>query len=211
MRRITFGLMLLVLTGCTKSLSPDLVSQYQARALYTCCNMHYESTDISDANYYVGTMLPLGTRVQVEAALRGGATINADGRKLNLYHRYGTQQESFQQYLDKILVPEDPKAKLASYPQAVQAAIKDGRVEVGMTREQVVLSLGYPPTHRTPSTMANDWTYWYNRFVTYRVQFDDTGRVAAVIGSSAPTRNQPVKEEPAPAVKPAAKPAKKGR
>lgn len=210
MKRILLGLTPLALAACTKSLSPDLVSQYQARTLYTCCNMHHESTDISDANYYVGAMIPLGTPVRLVSALRGGVAIEADGRKLNLYHSYGTAQESFQQYLDKILVSEDPKVKLAAYPQAVQAAIKDGRVEVGMTREQVLLSLGYPPTHRTPSTMANDWTYWYNRFVTYRVQFDDTGRVASIMGSSAPTTNRPIQEQPAP-VKPVAKPAKKAR
>jgi outer membrane protein assembly factor BamE (lipoprotein component of BamABCDE complex) len=209
MKRITAGLMMLALAGCTTSMSPEVLSQYQSRTLYTCCNIHHEGTDINDANYYVGTMIPLGSPVRVEAAGRSGVTISVDGQRLNLYHSYGTQQESFQQYLDKILVPDDPQAKVATYPQSAQAAIKDGRVEVGMTREQVLLSLGYPPTHRTASTSANEWTYWYNRYVTYRVQFDDSGRVSGFVGTNVPTRNQPIKEDPKPVAKPAAKPAKK--
>jgi len=209
MKRIAAGLMLLMLGACSRSLSPQLLSQYQGRTLYTCCNMHYENPDVTDANYYLGSLLPLGSPAQVEAATRTGVTINVNGQRLTLYHNYGTEQESFQQYLDKILVADDPKLKVAGYSSAVQQAIKESRAEVGMTKEQVILSLGYPPTHRTPSTSANDWTYWYNRWVTYRVVFDESGRVSSIVGTNAPTHNQPIKDEPKPAAKPAAKPARK--
>ena len=77
-----------------------------------------------------------------------------------------------------------------------------------MTREQVILSLGYPATHRTASISAPEWTYWYNRWVTYKVEFDDKGVVANVVGRPAPTHDQPI--QPDPVGKPAAKaPSKK--
>ncbi len=53
------------------------------------------------------------------------------------------------------------------------------------------MSLGYPPTHRTASTDANTWIYWYNRWVTYQVQFDAKGVVSNIMGN-APTRNEPI-------------------
>jgi hypothetical protein len=56
----------------------------------------------------------------------------------------------------------------------------------------VLMSLGYPPTHRTPSLEAWAWTYWYNRWVTYQVNFGADGRVTSVVGSNAPTRAEPI-------------------
>ena len=57
-----------------------------------------------------------------------------------------------------------------------------------MTREQVLLSLGYPATDRTPSLQDREWTYWYNqRGDRYKVAFDEAGKVSDVIGRPAPT------------------------
>ncbi len=153
-------------------------------------------------------MIPLGTPVHVVGASRSGIIFTADGTKLTLSQVYGREQESFQKYIDKVLVTDDPKGRVASFSRAVQDAIREGRVERNMTKEQVILSLGYPPTHRTASTTANEWTYWYNRWVTYKVEFDDTGRVSSVVGRPAPTQDQPI---PVETPKPAAAPLKKRR
>jgi len=201
----------MVVAGCRAALTPQALQTYQSRTLYTCCNIHYESGDINDANYYVGTTLPAGTGAHVDGAGRDSITFSAGGVQLTLAHKYGTDQESFQQYIDKVLVAEDPKARLATYPRAVQDAVREGRVEKGMTREQVLLSLGYPPTHRTPSLTLPEWTYWYNRWVTYKVQFDADGRVSNVIGRPAPTQDQPIPVATAAPAAPARPPASKKR
>src|SRR5262245_21650436 len=206
MRRIVVVVAVATIVGCTPALSPEVLKTYQDRTLYTCCNLHQQGGAVSDANYYDGAVVSLGSTVHVESAARSSVTVTADGTKLTLSQDYGRDQESFQQYLDKILVPDDPKQRLASYSRAVQDAIREGRVEKGMTKEQVLMSLGYPPTHRTASTSANDWTYWYNHWVTYRVVFDDTGKVSNVIGRPAPTQDQPIPQEvpkakPTPAAK----------
>jgi hypothetical protein len=209
MRRVTFLLMAVAaLGGCKPALSPELQREYQSRSLATCCNIRYESADVSDANYCVGSTLPLGTPVQVQSVGRDSVTFLADGKTLTLSHKYGAEQESLRQYLDKVLVTDDPKARVARYPRAVQEAIRDGRVERGMTREQVILALGYPPTHRTPSTTASEWTYWYNRWVTYKVVFDADGKVSNVVGRPAPTQDRAIEAE---VPKAAAPPAKKHR
>jgi hypothetical protein len=192
MRRIVVALGIVTVAGCTPALSPQVLQTYQNRTLYTCCNIRYETPDINDANYAVGTIVPLGSPAQVQSAARNTVTIVAAGTTLRLQHTYGREQESFQQYLDKLLVAEDPRLKLAHFSRSVQEAIQEGRVEKGMTREQVLMSLGYPPTHRTPSLSASSWTYWYNHWVTYQVAFDSAGLVSNVIGSPAPTKNEPV-------------------
>jgi hypothetical protein len=197
------------IAGCQPAMSPEVLQQYQNRTLYTCCNIHYESTNVSDANYYIGGTIPYGSPVQVKKADRGTLTIQAGTQELNLTHRYGAPNETFQQYADKILVEQDPKLKVSAYSQAAQQAIREGRVELGMTKEQVLLSLGYPPAHRTPSLDGWEWTYWYNQWVTYRVQFGENGKVSQIVGTQVPSRNQEIKDDPPPAKasKPAAKKA----
>jgi hypothetical protein len=188
MRPCAIALCLLV-AGCAPSLTREQLGDYQTRTLYTCCNIHYEHDELNDANYHVGTTLPLGTPVKVVGGVRGGFTFAAGPRTFTMYHAYGTEQETLTQFMDKLLVREDPTPVVERYPQAVQDAIRESRVEPGMTREQVIFSVGYPPTHRTPGTDAPEWTYWHNRWVTYRVVFDAAGTVSSLVGSSAPTRN----------------------
>jgi len=204
MRRIAFVGVVVFVAACKTAAPPGLLQEYQGRSLMTCCNIHYETDEVNDANYFVGTTIPAGTPVQVQGMTGSSITFTANGKKLTLVHSYGRDQESIQQYVNKILVPDDPKARLAAFPHAAQQAIHDGRVEKGMTREQVIMSLGYPPTHRTASTTSNEWTYWYNRWVTYKVQFDDRGVVSNVIGRPAPTQDQPIQPDPTPVTKPGA-------
>jgi hypothetical protein len=201
MRRLLLIGIVCLVAACRQAVAPEVLHQYQSRSLFTCCNTHYEGAEITDANYFVGSTVPAGTPVQVQGMASDSVTFMADGKKLTLYHKYGTAQESMQQYVDKVLVPDDPKVRLASFPRSAQEAIHEGRVEKGMTREQVIMSLGYPPTHRTASTTSNEWTYWYNRWVTYKVQFDDHGVVANVIGRPAPTQDKPIVPDPTPVPK----------
>lgn len=181
-----------LVVACHHGPPPEVARQFESRTLYTCCNMHHESDTITDANYFIGTQIPLGTPVRVEKMGRDSATVVFGNAKLTLEQRYGNEQEPFDRYLGKILVAADPAPRVAAFAADVREAIRDGRVERGMTREQVILSLGYPPTHRTPSTDAKEWTYWYNRWVTYKVRFDDAGKVSQVIGRPAPTSDRVV-------------------
>jgi hypothetical protein len=48
-----------------------------------------------------------------------------------------------------------------------------------MTREEVVMTIGYPPAHRTPSLDQPEWHYWKNRWDDYTVVFEGD-RVARV-------------------------------
>ena len=57
---------------------------------------------------------------------------------------------------------------------------------------QVLMALGYPPTHETGSLDQDEWKYWYSRFRTYLVRFGEDGRVESIIGV-APTANNPVR------------------
>ncbi len=193
---------LLTVSACASSRSPQLLAKYQGQRLFTCCNIRYEKNEVSDANYHVGTLLPAGTTVNVIDAGRRSVTVDAGTTKLTLSQDYGAEQESIDQYIDKILLRTDSQARIAAEAADVQAAIHEGRVEIGMTRDQVLLSLGYPPTHRTPSLSSSEWTYWYNRWLTFKVVFDDKGVVSNLIGGDALTKHVAIElPKPAPVKK----------
>jgi hypothetical protein len=202
----------LLFAACHRTTGPlEPIRQVDTRTLYTCCNLHYDGDEINDANYWTGTTLPAGTAVRIEKLTKDSVTFNAGEQRLTLEHEYGTKQESLYQYLDKILVPNDPRPRIGAYPPAVRRAIDKAKVERGMTRDQVILSLGYPPTHRTPSLREREWTYWYNRWVTYKVVFDDAGKVGDVVGRPAPTAEAPIANADAPPAPAEKKSSKHGK
>jgi len=207
MKRAWLLATVLGLAACHPPVSPEVLKQYQERQLYTCCNIYYEGAEVADANYHAGSTLPFGSPVVVEKMTSDSVSFASGVTKLTLAQRYGQAQESINQYVDKILVPADPHLRFTTFPKAVQSAIQDGRVERGMSKEQVLMSLGYPPTHRTASTDLGTWVYWYNRWKTYNVIFDDQGVVDSIVGD-APTNNAPIV---APTPVPTAAPAKRGK
>ena len=201
-QRLAIALGSVLLASCAMSVAPDVLTQWQSRQLYTCCNIHYEIR--RDHRRELRARLDPAVRQSGDGQGMTGksVTFRSGATNLTITQSYGKAQEPTQQYFAKILVGTDPHTRLASYSPSVQTAITDGRVEQGMTREQVIMSLGYPPTHRTPSIDAPLWVYWYNRWVTFNVQFGADGLVSMIVGT-APTSNQPVTQTVAPSPKPA--------
>ena len=55
--------------------------------------------------------------------------------------------------------------------------IEAGKALPGMSKQGVMVALGYPAKHMTPSMESNSWTYWGGRMDNYRVEFDANGKV----------------------------------
>ena len=82
---------------------------------------------------------PLKVR-QVEGYV---AQIEVNGRSLRLVleHR---DKETMQDWLARIVVADDPRTKIAAFPPTIRDAINAGKLVKGMTREQVLMAVGYP-------------------------------------------------------------------
>jgi hypothetical protein len=150
---------------------------------FTCCNLHYNNDWISDANWGQQAMLPAGLPIKVTDYGRYRIGVEIDGRKFRIGQDYG-RQEPLAALARKIVVTEDPKPKIAAWPAPVRDAVKAGRIRVGMTKEQVLASVGYPPSHQTPTLESPFWKHWYSNFGNYLVEFDDKGRVKDVKGDA---------------------------
>lgn len=127
--------------------------------LFTCCNLRYDGDWISDANYATLPIIPAGSRIEVKSFGSSRAAVMIEGRPMRIGHDFGRAQETVQQYVGRLTVKDDPRQRLASYPKAIQEAVLAGKVAIGMTKEQAIMSLGYPRTDINKSIDAPEWTY----------------------------------------------------
>jgi hypothetical protein len=147
---------------------------------FTCCNLHYENDWISDANWSSLPMIPAGQPAKITDYGRYRVYVEIDGKPMRLGLDYG-RSEPLGQFARKFVVAQDPKAKIATWPAGVREAVKLGKITPGMTKEQVIVSLGYPPAHQTPSLDSPQWKFWFTRVGTFIILWDDQGRVREVV------------------------------
>jgi hypothetical protein len=155
---------------------------------YACCDLHFDKDWINDGNYAELPMIPAGTPVEVLSYGRQRAQIKVDGKPMRLGHDYGRDQESLDAWVNKIIVKEDPRGRIASYPAAIQEAIRQGKVMVGMSREQVIVAVGYPLTSENLSLDAPQWRMWRSSRGEYQLNFSRDGHLVSVTGDDSVTR-----------------------
>ena len=91
---------------------------------YTCCNLHHVDDWISDGNWQGFPMIPAGTPIRVTAYGINRAYVEIDGKAFRIGQDYGRAQEPLESYIAKLVVADDPRAKIATYPDPVREAIR---------------------------------------------------------------------------------------
>ena len=173
LHRLAFAFIAALAAGCA-SAPPDG---------YTCCNLHYDYDRISDANWSHLPMIPAGAKIRVVDYGLNRALVEIDGKPIKIAHDYGRDRETVENYVRKLVVQQDPRQLIETYPPQVRDAIFEGRVITGMTREQVIIAAGYPPTHRTFTLDSNVWHLWGSKHGRYEVHFSNEGIVERLVGA----------------------------
>ena len=168
-----------VLDGAPASAADHATSPLPFKG-FACCTLHYEKGWISDGNYAVLPSMPAGTPITVLKYGRHKAHAEINGQAMRLGHDYGREQETLDQWVHKIVVDVDPTAKISGYAPDVQAAIRQGRVMIGMTREQAVIAVGYPLTSETPTLDSPIWRHWVSSFEEYQLIWGSDGLIREI-------------------------------
>jgi hypothetical protein len=174
----------MVSVGLSKPAPPPAGSQTLPRQGFACCVLHYSHDWINDGNYAELPMIPAGTPVEVLSYGFHRAYVKVDGKPMRLGHDYGRDQETLEAWVGKIVVNDDPRPRIATYAPPVQAAIREGKVMVGMTREQVIASIGYPLTSENVSLDAPMWRIWRSSHGEYDLNFGPDGRIKSITGDN---------------------------
>jgi len=161
---------------------------------YLCCNLRTDGSWISDINYADGgkRVLAAGTPAKVTGYGRQRVHVEIDGAKQSIGNDYSRDLD-LTAFARRYVVTEDPRPRLAGWPAKVREAVAAAKVMRGMTREQVLMSVGYPVTSENPDLEAKLWRFWRSSFAEFQVGFDDRGRVAEITADPA-TRNLVVME-----------------
>lgn len=148
---------------------------------YLCCNMRSDGRWISDSNYQESGkfVVPLGTPAKVLDYGRYRVRLQLGDTQQTLGNDY-SRELSMADFAKRYIVAEDPMVKLRSFPRKAQDAITSTRVTRGMTREQVLMAIGYPMASETPHLDARVWKYWLWTFSPYDIYFDERGLVSDI-------------------------------
>lgn len=140
---------------------------------YTQHNFWFEKGKSLTTNYQVGVLVPVNSKVQIR-------DMDSDELELfivdmnvevNVINVEKFTRMSMEQIRDRMLGKEP--VKVEKFSKLGQENIKIGNMIVGMTKDEILVARGYPPTHATPSTQINTWTYWRNKFDRLVLQFEN--------------------------------------
>ena len=126
------------------------------------------------ANFQKGFIVPVGTPISNLEKHRGYATFvdvkTGLNHKINFerdHHPNKTSEEIF----DRIFTTKTYEELTQGLSKTDIALIQNGEVKKGMSKAAVLISLGYPPESRTPTTHVKMWRFWKHRNHSYVVHF----------------------------------------
>lgn len=149
---------------------------------FLCCSLLSDGSWISDLAYEDGhkKIVPAGTPVKFNRFGRWRMLVEIDGKPVGIGNDY-SRTMTMDQFAQLYVPTQDPKVRLQAWPPKVREAILNRKVLRGMTREQVIMSLGYPSTSYTPDMTKPLWQYRY-RAGDFQVFWTDDGKVDLVFG-----------------------------
>lgn len=184
------GVFFLVFVASLFCLTPVFAGQ---AVLYTKYNIHTQhkvsrfGKHVYRASYagYVDpgeghVIIPAGSKITVLKTNRKlfRFQVEKDSKVVDFQYHQPRMGMGVDEYIEKIT--SSKPVVLPRLSKKDKKGIAAGKALVGMSRPGVMVALGYPPTHRTPSLDASSWIYWANRFRTIGVDFDSKGRVKAI-------------------------------
>ena len=117
-----------------------------------------EITSINDWDYT--TILPICTPVRLLQARGRRIVFEANGQRYR-YTIHRSSRIDLMTHLNRTFASPCPDIRTMS--PVDQQGIQTAQPYVGMSRQGVVLALGYPPDSKTPTLEQSPWTYWGQR------------------------------------------------
>jgi outer membrane protein assembly factor BamE (lipoprotein component of BamABCDE complex) len=172
--RALLSIMILLGAGAAKNAS--------AEQLYAQSNLQLQKGKLVPVNYRTGSMIPIGTVVKVLDKGKSAYECITDGGVEFTFLPHKQIRQPIDQVFKLFVSNEDPRPRINKLSASDQALVKKGALERGMSRDAVLLSIGPPPSHKTPSLESSTWMYWKSKFATFKVIFGDDGKVIALPG-----------------------------
>ncbi|MCX5638587.1 MAG: hypothetical protein NTX52_12990, partial [Planctomycetota bacterium] len=129
-------------------------------------------------NWLGHAFVPYNTKIQVRA-LSGKKFEFVTNNRVVIIWEFdpAKMQMSGSEYIKLITSPTSVSYEGLS--EVDRNGIEAGKALPGMSKQGVMIALGYPAKHKTPSLESNHWTYWTGRYGQITVDFDESGKVVS--------------------------------
>ena len=179
----SFVSLIFILTGChTSQESSSLSNSYEGKTVYNRVGLHGEirgDSFISYSTNYIGTsdFYKINTEFHVVSINTKEIVLtsaNHEAVHIELVLKYN--HESLTQYFDEIF--SNTKITLPSTLTNNELKLIDnGEYSLGMTRQALFYSVGYPPANLNSNRETSDLIYQTKRFSRVRFEFDDKNKI----------------------------------
>ena len=176
-KRISAAVLALMLSihSAHAGVLPAKITPKVGGVYYTQYNFWIEREKSNATNYSRGELMPFNTKVKLAALNSKKIVLEVDGRRITIVNVPKHTQRGTDKLAAELLT--NRKLNLSGISKSRREDMRNGILRLGMNKEQVLITRGYPPKHRTPSTKSNRWTYWSSRFVQRALVFEK-GRLA---------------------------------
>ena len=152
------------------------------KPVYTLVNLHPDMNNLRlyTVNYQQDGLIPRCTPVKIQQFNKKILSFKdlSDERTYTLI-KHGSSPD-FVAYLNKYFGTACDTNKVNSLSDIDKKGITEGSALIGMSKDAVVLAIGYPPEHKTTSLKNNSWIYWSNRFNRFAIGFNEDGYVESI-------------------------------
>ena len=148
---------------------PKMITPEAGKEYYTRYNFMFEKGRHVTTNYWRGELVPVNTKVTLVSLGGKKMVLDIDGVKVSFVNARKHTQRGIETIASELLSPT--KIPLEKLPGELRNDVESGVLRLGMTKEQVLMTRGYPPRHKTSSIKANTWVYWSSKFVQRSLVF----------------------------------------
>lgn len=159
--------------------------QAKDSGVYTRYNLHYVAEKGTARGSFANWtdwpghgFVPYNTKVRTECW--GGRIRFTTDAGLKILFEMNTSRMGMTPAQYVVLITSPTPVTYEGLSDVDRQGIEAGKALVGMSKQGVMIALGYPAKHMTPSLDDNRWTYWKGRHDTYVVEFDGSGKVANI-------------------------------
>ncbi len=160
------------------------------KTYYLKCNLHADPNNnkLSSVSYQLaGKVLKWGTPIKIKKISGKKVKFEASGENFTYeIHKRTRKITTVRDHLARFLTtdPNKLKTRVGSLSSVDKKGIEDARAMVGMSKQGVLIAIGYPPEFVVSDPMAaSSWQYWRNRWGKFIVAFGTHGKVKDIIGN----------------------------
>lgn len=177
-QRISMTISIFVLLLFSSVLFPlfSAVKDLKGTTLYTKSNIWYTNPmEILTVHWHDGAIIPIGSEVTVTAVSKKAIEfeLKSSGLKCRLQHSKKYSALSFEEEVKRFFTPDDPLKSEAylALTELEKEVVSEGKLTAGMSKNAVLFSFGYPPSHKTPQIAIDLWNYWLKRSQNVKLVF----------------------------------------